>query len=375
MEEEEVVEEDDDGTEEEEEEEATTTKATTTNTTTTTPRRPPPHHNNHKQKHHHHHYHRFVAVLEGLRQRKVSQAVFMETCALPSLLAMGRELVQAHALHGHMLLLRKSGSALIISGDRRSTTTTTTEEDVVRLLISAFGFALFETDETQQKINGRAVALVRTLAIRLVDHLQTLRASATTTTNHHHNNRATEAAARSALAEHLSAFDVARQHWLDGDAPHAVARLEDALHVKRAETVASDAVGCAALEAMQQRMRRMMEALQDQKGTARALYEVQTARGQRRVVRLKRELTRVKRILYGAWAVWGEEMCAEASAYEERVEELRRCLRHLTSRHVVESEDEPGRYRMHTPPPLSPEATAFADQFFRQREEVEEEDL
>jgi hypothetical protein len=106
-------------------------------------------------------HHRFIAVLEGLRQRGVSQAVFIETSELSCVVAMGRKLVQAHGLHAHMLW--KAGA---VNGRRM-----TTEDNLVRLIILAFGFALFETDEEQQQLIGRGVAVVRERAQRLVVHL------------------------------------------------------------------------------------------------------------------------------------------------------------------------------------------------------------
>jgi hypothetical protein len=302
-------------------------------------------------------HHRFIAVLEGLRQRGVSQAVFIETCKLSGVVAMGCELVQAHALHAHMLW--KAGA---VNGRR-----VTTEEDLVRLIISAFGFALFETDEDQQPLIGRGVAVVRERAQRLVVHLGSFNYM-----RHCYDERRM-VAFRSGLTDRLIAFDAARQQWRDADAAHALVRLEDACRMQRDAAVVLDTVGQATIATMDQRMRSMATAFRETKGEARALYELRLARAQWRIVRVKRELTRVKRVLYCMWSTWGEEMSAEMATYARRAEDLRDQLRRLANRHAVESDDNPTRHQVRLPL-LSPEAVAFADQFFLPDASSEEED-
>jgi hypothetical protein len=146
------------------------------------------------------------------------------------------------------------------------------------------------------------------------------------------------AAFRSGLTELLIAFNAAQQQWRDGDSAHALVRLEDACRMRRAAAVVLDVAGQATIETMAQRMRAMALAFRETKGTARALYELRLARTHGRVVRIKRELTRVKRVLYCMWSAWGEES-AEIAAYAKRAEDLRDQLRRLTNRHEVESED------------------------------------
>ncbi len=289
------------------------------------------------------HRHRFVAVLEGLRQQQVKQQSFIDVCGLPEVMAMGCDFVRAKALH--VWVHAELGMEKVA-----------TEEDLVRLFVSAFGFALFQTDEQQQAIHGAAAEAVRASALRLVEYLERF--------DHHQKRPHMEhkALTRKELCERLREFDRLRQVWHDGDAPHAVCRLEDAIKLRRAEAMVPSTEDKEAIHAMGLSMRSLFVRMRERKGDARVLYEVRLARSQRRVVRTKRELARIKKSLYGMWATWGSEMWGEMQAYEQQAEELRLFLRRLTNRHVVESEDSPQRYLVRVTS-LTVEQTAFADQF------------
>ncbi len=210
----------------------------------------------------------------------------------------------------------------------------------MRLLISAYRFAMYPMDDYEQMINVVGMLLVRECALKMVEATGALVRCA-------RHNRLTAVCGHqftTVLNERLSKFEAARETWFEGDTAHAICRLEDAIKTKQMETVVLSPFDRTAIETLGKKMREMMKGMIERMGEAKAVFKVRLAKSQRRVVRAKRELTRLKRIINGMLVEWGEEMEGDIRNEKRRAAEICHYLGTLTNRQVVESEDNPRRY-------------------------------
>jgi hypothetical protein len=300
---------------------------------------------------------RFVSIMEQLRKRNVKYMTFIDTCALEDVTTMGIAFVRAHGVcakvRHHSLPIKTDASP----------------RELVRLLISAYGFAMYPMDDYGLMINGVGMRMVRECALKMVEATGALVRCA-------RQNRLTAVRGdqfTAVLNDRLCKFEEARATWFEGDTAHAICRLEDAIKIKQMETVVLSPFDRAAIETLGKKMREMMKGMIERMGEAKAVFKVRLAKSQRRVVRAKRELTRLKQIINGMRVEWGEEMEGDIRNEERREAEIRHYLRTLTNRQVVESEDNPTRYlvRVET---VSEDEAAFADQFLNIASDLEEEE-